>query len=226
MNRDFRSFASEFIGTAVLVFFAAGAVVVASLQGDLLERLMAGCASGLALMIVIWCFGDVSGAHVNPALTLALALTGQFPWRLAPGYIAAQLAGSASGAAILFLALGHHGAMGANLPNAAYGVTSPAAFAVEIWLSFVMMLVIMGAIAAPGRLKDFAAIPIGAIVGIEVMLMGPVAGAAMNPARAFGPYLFNGEWQYYWIYSLGPFVGAVLGAVTMRFLTASAREGR
>jgi aquaporin NIP len=218
MRKDMASYAAEMIGTAALVFFAAGAVMVSAMHGALPGPLVAGAASGLILMVVIWSLGEISGAHVNPAFTLALALTRRFPWRLVPGYIAAQLTGSAAGAAFLYLALGDHGAMGANLPNAALGVTSGPAFVIEIWLSFVMMVVILGAVSAQGRLKDLAAIPIGAIVGIEVMLMGPVAGAAMNPARAFGPYLFDGQWSFYWIYALGPLLGICMGILAMGFL--------
>lgn len=108
--------------------------------------------------------------------------------------------------------------MGANLPNSSLGIGSLSAFVIELWLSFLMMLVIEGALAARGRLKDFAAVPIGCIVGIEVMIMGPIAGAAMNPARAFGPYVFHGQWQYFWIYALGPCAGTLAAAFLMRSL--------
>ncbi|MCB1379728.1 MAG: aquaporin [Alphaproteobacteria bacterium] len=210
---------AEFFGTAALVFFAAGAVMASSVIAGLPTPLIAGACSGIVLMIVIWTFGDISGAHVNPAFTLVLAITHRFPWRLVPGYVGAQLLGSAAGAALLFLIVGRVGAMGANLPNTQLGVSGPAAFATEVWLSFLMMLVIEGAVAAPGRLKDFAAIPIGGIVGLEVMIMGPIAGAAMNPARAFGPYVFDGQWQYFWIYVAGPVTGILAAALVMRALS-------
>jgi MIP family channel proteins len=197
--------------------------MVSATAGNLPTPIIGGVCSGTILMVVIWTFGDLSGAHVNPAFTLALALTRRFPWRLVPGYVIAQLLGSAAGAAILHAALGAPANMGANLPNMALGVNGLSAFAIELWLSFLMMLVIEGAVAAPGRLKDFAAIPIGAIVGIEVMIMGPIAGAAMNPARAFGPYVFDGQWQFYWIYALGPLAGIVLAAFLMGLLRSGKR---
>lgn len=218
MNKSLAPCLVEFVGTAALVFFAAGAVMMASALGGLPTPLIAGACSGLVLTTVIWAFGDVSGAHVNPAFTLALAVTRRFPWRLVPCYVAAQLLGSAAGAALLYAVLGPVGAMGANLPNSSLGVGSLPAFIIELWLSFLMMLVIEGALAARGRLKDFAAIPIGCIVGIEVMIMGPIAGAAMNPARAFGPYIFLGQWQYFWIYVLGPCAGTLAAAFLMRAL--------
>lgn len=214
----------EFLGTAALVFFAAGSVMASTAIGGLPTPLIGGTCSGIALMVVIWAFADISGAHVNPAFTLALAVTRRFSWRLVPGYVAAQLLGSAAGAALLFAILGRVGAMGANLPNTGLGIGGPGAFAAELWLSFLMMLVIEGAIAAPGRLKDFAAIPIGAIVGIEVMIMGPIAGAAMNPARAFGPYVFNGQWQHFWIYLVGPTAGILMAAFLMKAITPRATQ--
>lgn len=215
MHRTLVASFAEFVGTAAIVFFAAGAVMVSSALGGIPTPLMAGTCSGIVVMIVVWAFGGISGAHVNPALTLAFALTNRFPWRLVPAYIAAQMLGSAAGAALLFGLLGARASMGANLPSIELGVSALPAFAIEVWLSFLMMLVIEGSILVRAPLKDFAAIPIGAVVGIEVMLMGPVAGAAMNPARAFGPYIFDGQWGYYWIYAVGPLVGILVAALFM-----------
>jgi aquaporin NIP len=213
-----RPYAAEFLGTAILVFFAAGAVMVTALLGNLPGPLIAGAASGLALMILIWALFDISGAHFNPALTLELAVFGDFPKRLVPGYIAAQLAGSCAGAALLYYMLGAQGAMGANLPNPSLGLPLAGAFAIECFLSFVMMLVIRAAFAVAPPFRFFAAVPIGLVVGIEVMLMGPIAGAAMNPARAFGPTMFLGDWRHYWIYALGPVIGIFMAGWTWRFL--------
>lgn len=204
-----RFYLAEFLGTAILVFFAAGSIMVCSIFGGLPGPLIAGAASGLALMILIWTLGGVSGAHFNPALTVSLALLGDFPKNLVFGYVVAQMCGSALAGTILYWALGSHGSMGANLPNAELGITGFKAFVLESFLSFFMMLVIRGSFAVELPIRQFAAIPIGAVVGIEVMLMGPVAGAAMNPARAFGPYIFLGDWQFYWIYVAGPLFGIV-----------------
>lgn len=213
-----RLYAAEFLGTAILVFFAAGAVMVSAMLGNLPGPLIWGTVSGLALMILIWALLDVSGAHFNPALTFGLAVFGDFPWRLVPGYVAAQLAGSSAGAALLYYMLGAQGGMGANLPNPTLGLPLAGAFAIECFLSFVMMLVIRAAFAAAPPLRAFAAVPIGLIVGIEVMLMGPIAGAAMNPARAFGPTAFLGDWRFYWIYALGPVLGILVAGYVWRFL--------
>lgn len=208
-----RRYGAEFIGTAILVFFAAGSVMASTMIGGLPVPVIGGAASGVALMILIWGFFDISGGHFNPALTAALAISGDFPKRLVPGYLIAQLAGSAAGAALLYYTLGSQASMGANLPNKALAISAPSAFIIECFLSFAMMLIIKGAFAVGEPLRQFASVPIGLIVGIEVMVMGPIAGAAMNPARAFGPYVFLGDWQFYWIYAVGPFVGILLGGL-------------
>lgn len=208
-GEDMRKYAAEFLGTFMLVFFAAGAVMASALTQSASGAVIGGVASGLILMIVIWVFAGVSGGHVNPALTLALVMLKLFPARLLPGYVAAQLAGSAAAGLTLLVFLGNAGQMGANLPNVAAGVTPMAAFGIELVLSFVMMLVIIGAIRAEDMLRGLAPVPIGAVVGIEVMLFGGIAGAAMNPARAFGPTLALGDWSHFWIYLVGPIIGLI-----------------
>ena len=213
---DLRKYACEFIGTFSLVFFAAGAVMVGAVTGDL-GAIGGGLISGLIITIVIYTFGHISGAHVNPALSLAAVYLGKLEKRLLPGYAAAQLAGSAAAGFVLLATIGRKGDMGSNLPNIALGVTPGIAFVIELFLSFLLMWVICGAAFHEKADPAFAGIAIGATVGIEVMLMGPYAGAAMNPARAFGPYLALGDFTYFWIYVAGPILGMLAGAVVYRF---------
>ncbi len=221
IQRNLKLYLTEFLGTALLVFFAAGAVMVCSIIGGLPAPVIAGVVSGLALMVLIWTFFGISGAHFNPALTVSLFLLGDFPGNLVFGYVIAQLCGSALAGALLYWALGSHGSMGANLPSAILGITGFEAFILESLLSFFMMLVIRGSFAVELPLRQFAAIPIGAVVGLEVMLMGPIAGAAMNPARAFGPYIFLGDWHFFWIYVVGPFCGIIAGGYLYDFIARS-----
>jgi MIP family channel proteins len=222
MNKLSRScYIAEFIGTAALVFFAAGSVMVSVLLGGLPAPLISGIASGTIVMVMVWALFEVSGAHLNPALTLTLWLSGEFPANKVTGYVCAQLAGSASAAAALYLALGNVGNMGANLPNTALGIGPTSALLIEFILSFLMMLVIKASFGTESPLRQFAALPIGGIVGIEVMLMGPVAGAAMNPARAFGPTLFLGDWSAFWVYVIGPVAGLIAGAVAWNMIRSS-----
>lgn len=216
-----RRMAAEFIGTAMLVFFAAGSVMAPAMLDGLPGPIIGGTVSGLALMIVIWAFGPISGAHVNPALTVALAVANRFPWREVPGYAAAQMLGSAAAGLLLPTLLGPHGSMGANLPNLALGITPAAAIAIEIVLSAILMGVVLAVMGAHGLLAELAAVPIGATVGIEVMLFGALAGAAMNPARAFGPTLALGDWSYFWIYLAGPLIGMVAVALMIDWFLGS-----
>lgn len=214
---DLSKYGCEFIGTFMLVFFAAGAVMVGTVTGGL-GAIGPGLISGLVITVVIYCFGHVSGAHVNPAISLAAAYLGKLENRLVPGYVAAQLAGSATAGFVLLWTVGRHGDMGANLPNAALGVTPWAAFGIELVLSFILMWVICGtAYHDKNPNISFAGLAIGATVGGEVMLMGPYAGAAMNPARAFGPYLVLGDFTHFWIYVIGPVAGMMAGAAAYRF---------
>jgi MIP family channel proteins len=217
---DLRRYTCEFIGTFSLVFFAAGAVVVSVFMGDSLGAIGGGLISGLIITVVIYGFGHISGAHVNPALSIAAALIGHLDWRLVPGYVFAQCAGSVLGGMCLLWAIGDYGAMGANLPNTEMGIAPATALLIELFLSFLLMWVVAGVGLDKRAHGPFAGVAVGAVVGIEVMLMGPVAGAAMNPARALGPYVAMGDFSHYWIYVAGPLIGMALGAYAYRFTHA------
>lgn len=214
-SADLKKYGAEFAGTFLLVFVAAGAVMVTASFSQMTGALLGGLASGVALGLAIWFFAGISGGHVNPALSLWLALTGVLPLRLLPGYVICQLAGSAAAGLVLFSLLEETGTMGANLPNLTLGIRPWSAFGIEALLSFVMMVVILLIPRAPKSVAVWAPALIGLTVGIEVMLFGGVAGAAMNPARAFGPYVFHGDWEHFWIYTLGPILG--IGSATLIF---------
>jgi len=217
---DWRKYLSEFIGTFTLVFFAAGSWVASAMTDGSLGTIGPGIISGLVIMIVIYAFGHISGAHVNPALTIAAALIRHHPWRLVPGYVIAQMGGSALGGMCLLWALGLHADMGANQPNIALGITPLSALLIETFMAFLLMWVVAGVGLDKRAHGPFAGVAVGAVVGIEVMLMAPIAGAAMNPARAFGPHLARGSFDDYWIYVAGPLVGMALGAYVYRFTHA------
>ena len=215
MTDDFRKYLCEFIGTFTLVLFAAGAVVVDGLIGGGIGIIGSGLISGLVITVVIYAFGHVSGAHVNPALTLASCLIGRFPKRLLFGYICAQMTGSAIAGMLLLWTLGDFNEMGANLPR--YNISQFTAVLLEFLLAFLLMWVIAGVGLDKRAHGPFAGVTIGALVGIEVMVFGSVSGAAMNPARAFGPYIAMGSFEHYWIYVVGPIFGMVAGAYTYQF---------
>ncbi len=208
---DYRKYLCELLGTFALVFFAAGAVMMDDITGRI-GPVGSGIVSGSIITIVIYTFGSVSGAHVNPALSIAATALGQLQKRLLAGYITAQMVGSAMAGIFLLQVLGNHGKMGVNIPNTEIGVMPLPAFAIELFLSLLLMWVVCATAFHKSAANKFAGIAIGATVGIEVMLMGSYAGAAMNPARAFGPYLVYGDFSTYWIYLAGPIVGMLLGA--------------
>ncbi len=180
----------------------------------------AGLISGLVITVVIYTFGHISGAHVNPALSFAAVLIGHLDRRLLAGYVAAQMAGSALAGMCLLWAIGDYNSMGANLPNIELGISPVNALLIELFLSFLLMWVVAGVGLDKRAHGPFAGAAVGAVVGTEVMLFGAVAGAAMNPARAFGPYIAMGDFSHYWIYVAGPFVGMALGGFTYRFTHA------
>ncbi len=201
---------AEAIGTFCLVFAGAGAVAVDAAHGGITHAGVA-IVFGLIVMAMIYAFGDTSGAHINPAVTVAFAAAGRFPWRRVPIYAAAQCLGAAAaGAGVRFLL--------APGEKAVVGATSPAGAAtqsllLEAILTFILMLVIL-AVASGSREKGLmAGIAIGGVVALEAMFAGPVSGASMNPARSLGPALVSGAesvaMKNLWIYFVGPVVGAV-----------------
>ena len=203
-----RQYCAEAIGTFAIVVVGAG-VGVANTQAGLTE---AALASGLTVMAMIYTFGHISGAHFNPAVTLAFALARHFPRRAVPGYLCGQLSGAIVGAALLRLIFGDAVRAGVTLPGNKASVAQAAA--IEMILSFFLMLVITAVATDTRAVGQAAAIAIGVTVICDILLGGTVSGASMNPARSFGPALVVGEWRDQWLYWLCPIAGAALGALT------------
>jgi aquaporin Z len=206
MNSTLQRLAAEFTGTFTLVFAGTGAIVSNEISGGGLGQTGIALAFGLAVWVMIATFADRSGAHFNPAVSLALAAAGRTPWSQVPGYVAAQCVG-AVGASWLLRTL---------VPAArTLGVTTPSgsdahSFVFESVLTLVLMLVIL-AVSDPNRKPDpTAGLAIGATVALEALFAGPVCGASMNPARSLGPALVSGEMGHLWIYLGAPCLGALL----------------
>jgi MIP family channel proteins len=195
------------VGTFTLVTAGCGAIIVDQATGALGH---AGVAAsfGLVIMVMIAAFGHISGAHFNPAVTLAFACTRHFPWRETPAYVFAQLLGAAVGAAALRIAFGSKNSLGVTLPSGG----SLQAVCIEALLSGVLMLVIIAVATDTRAVGQLAAIAIGGTVALDALWGGPVTGASMNPARSFGPALVAGVWSAQWIYWVGPIAGALLAA--------------
>jgi aquaporin NIP len=208
-----RLLAAEFVGTFALVFAGCGAVMVDAKTGAL-GQVGVALTFGLVIMAMVYAVGHVSGAHLNPAVTFAFALTRHFPPRRALGYWSAQLLGALTAAAILRGSLGNIAALGATRPSGSQGQS----FLWELVLTFFLMFVIMAVATDTRAAGEAAAIAIGGTVGLGAMYGGPVSGASMNPARSIGPALVSGDLHALWLYILAPILGAALGAVAYQLI--------
>ena len=195
---------AELIGTAVLVFVGAGAAATgAGLVG-------VAQAHGLVLAGLAYTYGSVSGTHINPAVTLAVTLAGKLKWAQAMRYWAAQLLGGTLGAGLLCIALGNASSgLGATVP--ARGVLPGQALLLEAALTFVLVTVVLHT-AVQKNSSPFAGVAIGLTLAAAILMGGSLTGASLNPARTFGPALFTGGLDVFWIYVIGPFAGAALAA--------------
>ena len=221
MSVSWRRPGAEFVGTFVVVLASCGAVIVNSQTGAL-GHVGVAMAPGLAVMVMIAAVGHISGAHFNPAVTLAFAITRHFDWTELPAYWLGQLAGAISAAAILWLLFGRVASLGANRPAG----SALQALGLEVLLTAALMFVIT-AVATDTRAAEgasavlagpMAAVAIGGTVALNSLWAGPISGASMNPARSFGPALVAGAWEAHWVYWLGPLLGAVIGAALYQAL--------
>jgi aquaporin NIP len=208
-----RSLVAEGIGTFALVFAGCGAIMVDARTGAL-GHVGVAISFGLVIMVMIYAVGHISGAHFNPAVTLAFATSRHFPAARVPAYWAAQLAGATAAALVLRASLGDVAHVGATLPAGSDGQ----AFLWESVLSFFLMFVIMAVATDTRAVGEAAAIAIGATVGLDAMFGGPITGASMNPARSLGPAIAAGELGAVWVYLTAPFLAAVFAAAAYRFL--------
>jgi MIP family channel proteins len=210
-----RALLGEALGTFALVFAGAGAIVVDARTHEL-GHVGVAIAFGLVIMAMIFALGHVSGAHFNPAVSVAFALTRHFPWRRVPAYAAAQVAGALAAAAVVRASVGTDAQLGATLPVGSQAQS----FVWEVVLTFLLMFVIMAVATDSRAVGERAAIAIGGTVGLAAMVGGPISGASMNPARSLGPALVAGETRALWLYLVAPVVGAALGALAYQLVRA------
>ncbi|MFN2469975.1 MAG: MIP family channel protein [Gaiellaceae bacterium] len=208
-----RSLVGEALGTFALVFAGAGAVMVEA-ETQALGHVGVAISFGLVIMVMVYALGHISGAHFNPAVSFAFALTRHFPWPRVGAYWAAQLTGALAAAALLRGSLGNVADVGATLPAGSQGQS----FLWEIVLTFFLMFMIMAVATDTRAVGEAAAIAIGATVALDAMFGGPVSGASMNPARSLGPALVSGELHALWLYLLAPLVGAAVGALAYQLV--------
>ena len=206
---------AEGLAAFALVFAGCGAIIANTVYDGTLGAVGVSATFGLVIMAMIYATGHLSGAHINPAVTIAFTLTRHFPPRDALAYIAAQLAGATAAALVLLAAWpAEPAALGATVPSVGVGT----ALLYEVVLSAFLMFVIVAVATDTRAVGAAAAIAIGGTVGLDALFGGPITGASMNPARSFGPALASGTWTDFWIYLVGPVVGAALGALAYQLV--------
>ena len=205
-RQERRRLFSELLGTFALVLAAAGGGLLHA-KGQI-SLAAAVVAPGLMVMAVILFMGAVSGAHLNPAVSLAFALRGDFPWRRVPGYIVTQLVGATLACLFLRWVFGNVEHLGATLPGPGYQDWQ--ALLMEIVLTALLVSVILGTASAAQNVGAIAALGVGGYIALAGLWAAPVSGVSMNPARSFGPALASGYWTSYWVYLVGPVTGALI----------------
>jgi aquaporin Z len=214
-SREWRRLFSELLGTFFLVLVAAGGGVMGQAFPNTISRTAAVVAPGLMVLAIILFMGKVSGAHLNPAVSIAFAARGDFPWRRVPAYIVVQLIGACLAAWFVQAVINVSASYGANYPAPSY--TSFDAFLMETVLTLGLVSVILGTASGAQNLGVFGALGVGGYIALAGLWGSPISGASMNPARSFGPDLVSADFTAYWVYVAGPLLGAAL-AVTFAFV--------
>src|SRR5712692_6518553 len=214
---EWRRVFSELFGTFLLVLAAAGGGMVnARFGGHVTGSAALVVAPALTVAAVILFMGAVSGAHLNPAVSFAFALRGNFPWKRVPAYIAAQAAGAVLATLLLWALVGRHGSAGLTLPGP--GISAVRAMLWEAVLTTGLVSVILGTASGAQQVGSFAAIGVGSYIALAGLWASPVSGASMNPVRSLGPALVLGDWTAWWAYLAGPVAGAAIAVGIARIL--------
>jgi aquaporin NIP len=210
-------FVAEFLGTFFLVFAGTGAIVVDQVTGGAIGHAGVALTFGLVVATVIYVFGDVSGAHLNPAVSLSFAASGRFPWKNIPAYLTAQMLGAIAASGVLKLLFPSSEKLGMTLPSGSVSQS----FILEAILTAALMLTILSVSTGAKEKGITAGIAIGSVVGLEAMFAGPICGASMNPARSLGPALVSGNSQHIWLYPVATVLGALIAIPLFRLTRKS-----
>jgi aquaporin Z len=210
-SQEWRRLFSELLGTFFLVLVACGGGVMGEAFPNTISRTAAVTAPGLMVLAIILFMGRVSGAHLNPAVSIAFSLRGDFPWRRVPGYIVVQLIGASLAAWFVQSVINASAVFGSNYPASGYSSTD--ALLMEAVLTLGLVSVILGTASGAQNLGAFGALGVGSYIILAGLWGSPVSGASMNPARTFGPDLVGGDFTSYWVYVAGPLIGAGLAVV-------------
>lgn len=211
-----KKLAAEFIGTFALVFAGTGAIVIDE-TGGTVTHVGVALTFGLIVLAMIYTVGDISGAHLNPAVSLGFFAARRFPLRQAVPYITSQCGGALAASGVLRVLFPQNEMLGTTVP-AGSGTQS---FVLELILTAILMFVILSVSTGAAEKGITAGIVVGSVIGLEAMFAGPISGASMNPARSLGPALISGHFQYLWIYLLAPVIGACIGVLGCRCVRES-----
>lgn len=208
MNR----YLAEALGTFMLVFCGTGAIIINDVSNQAITHVGIALTFGLIVMAVIYAVGDVSGAHINPAVTIAFWVSGRFDGKQVPGYLFAQLLGGLAASGLLRILFWDQATLGGTEPAGPWWQS----FILEIVLTWILMFVILNVSSGAKEKGIMAGAAIGAVVALEAMFAGPICGASMNPARSLAPAIVSGRLLYSWIYVVAPILGALLAVPTLR----------
>jgi len=209
-----KKYLAEFIGTFILVFCGTGAVVINEITLGAVSHVGVAVTFGLVVMAMIYSLGEISGSHLNPAVTLSFAVSGLFKWREVLPYMAAQAAGAILASLLLQFLFPTSILLGTTLP-----VNDPLqSFVLEIILTFILMFVILQVATGSKEQGLFAGAAIGSVILLEAMFAGPISGASMNPARSLAPAIISGHTEHLWIYLTAPVSGALLAVIVHQII--------
>ncbi|SDJ47448.1 aquaporin Z [Frankineae bacterium MT45] len=216
LHYEWRRLFSETFGTFLLVLAAAGAPVIDEASHGQIGRAASVVAPALTVLAIILFMGAVSGAHLNPVVTIAFALRGDFHWRRIPGYLVAQVVGALLAALLLRITYGNIAHLGSTLPGA--GFSSAQAFTMEVVLTLGLVSTILGTASTAQNIGSLSALGVASYIALAGLWASPVSGASMNPARSLGPAVITGDLHDLWIYLTAPLLGAILAVVAAYIL--------
>ena len=209
-----KNYIAEFIGTFAMVFCGTGAMTINEVTGGDVTHVGIGITWGLIVMAMIYAFGEISGAHFNPAVSIAFAYAKKFSWKEVPTYIFFQIAGAFAASLLLMWLFPKSELLGATIPS----VDVWRAFVLELILTFFLMVVIINVSSGSKEVGMMAGIAIGGVVLLEALFAGPITNASMNPARSLAPNIVSGNIEGIWLYILAPIIGALLAVVSCKFV--------
>ena len=209
-----KRYISEFIGTFSMIFCGTGAMTINEVTGGDVTHVGIAMTWGLIVMAMIYAFGETSGAHFNPAVSIAFAYAKKFSWREVPKYILAQVLGAFAASLLLWFLFPSSEILGATIPT----VDVWRAFVLEFLLTFFLMVVIINVSTGSKEIGPVAGIAIGAVVLLEAMFAGPITNASMNPARSIAPAFVSGNLQHLWMYIIAPILGALLAVISCKMV--------